>query len=75
MDEIYACTDKKHKLVTPQQKNGPKIDAIRIICKNFRILTFDFKESEVGKGKYIADALVKFAFPARHNLLFLYHFK
>lgn len=75
MDEIYAYTDKKHKLVTPQQKNGSKIDAIRIVCKNFRMLTFYFQDSEVGKGKYIADALLQFAFPARHNLLFMYHFK
>jgi hypothetical protein len=75
IDEIYAYTDKKHKLVTPQQKNGSKIDAIRIVCKNFRTLTLNFQESEVGKGKHIADALVQFAFPTRHNLLFMYHFK
>lgn len=76
MDEIYAYTDKKHKLVAPQQKNPSKIDAIRILCKNFRMLTFDFTENcEVGKGKNIADALLQFAFPTRHNLLFMYHFK
>lgn len=75
MDEIYAYTDKKQRLVTPQQRNSSRIDAIRIVCKNFRMLTFDFQESEVGKGKYIADALVQFAFPTRHNLLFMYHFK
>lgn len=75
MDEIYSYTDKKQRLVTPQQRNSSRIDAIRIVCKNFRMLTFDFQESEVGKGKYIADALVQFAFPTRHNLLFMYHFK
>lgn len=75
MDEIYSYTDKKHRLVSPQQRNSSRIDAIRIVCKNFRTLTFDFQESEVGKGKYIADALVQFAFPTRHNLLFMYHFK
>lgn len=75
MDEIYSYTDKKQRLVSPQQRNSSRIDAIRIVCKNFRMLTFDFQESEVGKGKYIADALVQFAFPTRHNLLFMYHFK
>lgn len=75
IDEIYAYTDKKHKLVSPSQKNGSKIDAIRIVCKNFRMLTFDFHDSEVGKGKHIADALVQFAFPTRHSLLFMYQFK
>jgi myotubularin-related protein 10/11/12 len=74
MDEIYAYTDKKYKLVMPQQKNEKRIDAIRILCKNFRMLTFDFTENcQVGKGKNIADALLKFAFPTRHNLLFMYH--
>lgn len=76
MDEIYAYTDKKHKLVMPQQKNEKRIDAIRILCKNFRMLTFDFTENcQVGKGKNVADALLKFAFPTRHNLLFMYHFR
>ncbi|CAH1717789.1 unnamed protein product [Chironomus riparius] len=76
MDEIYAYTDKKHKLVVPQNKNASKIDAIRILCKNFRMLTFDFTENcEVGRGKYIADALLQFAFPTRHNLLFMYHYR
>jgi myotubularin-related protein 10/11/12 len=76
MDEIYAYTDKKHKLVVPHNKNASKIDAIRILCKNFRMLTFDFTENcEVGKGKNIADALLQFAFPTRHNLLFMYHYR
>lgn len=76
MDEIYAYTDKKHKLVVPHNKNASKIDAIRILCKNFRMLTFDFTENcEVGRGKYIADALLQFAFPTRHNLLFMYHYR
>lgn len=75
IDEIYAYTDKKQKLVQPNQKNASKIDAIRIVCKNFRMLTFTFEDSEVGKGKYIADALLSFAFPTRHTLLFMYQFK
>lgn len=75
IDEIYAYTDKKQRLVLPSQKNASKIDAIRIVCKNFRMLTFTFEDAEVGKGKYIADALLKFAFPARHSLLFMYQYK
>lgn len=76
MDELYAYTDKKYKLIAPQIKNDKRIDAIRIVCKNFRMLTFDFTENcQVGKGKNVADALLKFAFPTRHNLLFMYHFR
>uniref|UniRef100_A0A182VSS7 Myotubularin phosphatase domain-containing protein n=1 Tax=Anopheles minimus TaxID=112268 RepID=A0A182VSS7_9DIPT len=58
-----------------QARETNKIDKIRIVCKNFKTFTFGFQLSEIGKGKYIADALLKFAFPARHNLLFLYRFK
>uniref|UniRef100_A0A182PPU5 Myotubularin phosphatase domain-containing protein n=1 Tax=Anopheles epiroticus TaxID=199890 RepID=A0A182PPU5_9DIPT len=75
IDRIYQYVDKKKRIISPQVKNSSKIDKIRIVCKNFKTFTFGFQLSEVGKGKYIADALVKFAFPARHNLLFLYRFK
>uniref|UniRef100_A0A2M4AEY2 Myotubularin phosphatase domain-containing protein n=1 Tax=Anopheles triannulatus TaxID=58253 RepID=A0A2M4AEY2_9DIPT len=75
IDRIYQVVDKKKRLICPQVKNSNKIDKIRIICKNFKTLMFGFQLSDVGKGKYIADALVKFAYPARHNLLFLYQFK
>nr|XP_040239839.2 myotubularin-related protein 10-B [Anopheles coluzzii] len=75
IDRIYQYVDKKKRIISPQVKNSSKIDKIRIVCKNFKTFTFGFQLSEIGKGKYIADALVKFAFPARHNLLFLYRFK
>uniref|UniRef100_A0A182S7H7 GRAM domain-containing protein n=1 Tax=Anopheles maculatus TaxID=74869 RepID=A0A182S7H7_9DIPT len=75
IDRIYQYVDKKKRIISPQFKNSNKIDKIRIVCKNFKTFTFGFQLSEIGKGKYIADALVKFAFPARHNLLFLYRFK
>ncbi|XP_053675597.1 myotubularin-related protein 10 [Anopheles nili] len=75
IDRIYQIIDKKKRVISPQLKNSSKIDKIRIVCKNFKTFTFGFQLSERGKGKYIADALVKFAFPARHNLLFLYQFK
>ncbi|XP_035909354.1 myotubularin-related protein 10-B [Anopheles stephensi] len=75
IDRIYQYVDKKKRIISPQFKNSSKIDKIRIVCKNFKTFTFGFQLSEIGKGKYIADALVKFAFPARHNLLFLYRFK
>ncbi|XP_055537349.1 myotubularin-related protein 10-B [Wyeomyia smithii] len=75
IDKIYQVTDKKKRMVNPQVKNSSKIEIITIVCKNFRMLTFGFRKAGIGKGKYIADALVKFAFPAKHNLLFLYNYK
>lgn len=75
IDKIYQVTDKKKRVVNPQSKNSTKIEIIQIVCKNFRIFTYGFKKAGLGKGKYVADALVKFAFPAKHNLLFLYNYK
>ncbi|XP_058462505.1 myotubularin-related protein 10 isoform X2 [Malaya genurostris] len=62
-------------MVGPDIKNSSKIEILKVICKNFRTFTLGFKKAGIGKGKYIADALVKFAFPAKHNLLFLYNYK
>ncbi|XP_062564541.1 myotubularin-related protein 10-B [Armigeres subalbatus] len=75
IDKIYQVTDKKKRVVNPQTKNSSKIEIIKIVCKNFRIFTFGFRKAGLGKGKYVADALVKFAFPAKHSLLFLYNYK
>lgn len=78
IDKIYQITDDKNnkkRPVGPDYKNSAKVDAIQIVCKNFRLLTFDFSASDVGKGKHIADALLRFAFPSQHNHLFLYHFR
>uniref|UniRef100_A0A336MA07 CSON014244 protein n=1 Tax=Culicoides sonorensis TaxID=179676 RepID=A0A336MA07_CULSO len=75
IDKIYQITDKKKRPVGPDYRNSSKVDAIRIICKNFRLLTFDFSASDIGKGKHIADALLRFAFPSQHHVLFLYNYK
>ncbi|XP_058833258.1 myotubularin-related protein 10-B isoform X2 [Topomyia yanbarensis] len=75
IDRIYQVTEKKWRLVSPQMKNSSKIEVLKVVCKNFRTLTLGFRKAGIGKGKYIADALVKFAFPAKHNLLFLYNYK
>lgn len=74
IDIIYQITDKKKKLVGPHLKTSSRIEAIQIVCKNFRLLKFDFKKSEIGKGTLIANALAKFAFPNQHSLLFLYKY-
>lgn len=75
IDKIYQITDKKRTSITPNCKSNTRVDAIRIICKNFRHLTFDFTASLKGEGKHIVDALARIAFPTQHNLLFLYNFR
>lgn len=75
VDKIYQITDKKRTSITPNCKSNSRVDAIRVICKNFRHLTFDFSASLKGEGKHIADALARLAFPTQHNLLFLYNYR
>ncbi|XP_059614071.1 myotubularin-related protein 10-B isoform X2 [Phlebotomus argentipes] len=75
IDLIYQVVDKKKKIVSPQVKISSKIDYLLVICKNFRMLRFGFKESKAGSGKHIADALLRFAFPTQHNLIFSYRYK
>lgn len=45
------------------------------LLQNFRVLKFNFKQSEVGEGKRIAEALTQFAFPNQHNKIFSYNYK
>lgn len=40
-----------------------------------RTLIFSFKFSNVNSGKNIANALLHYAFPRRHHLLFAYDFR
>lgn len=75
IDKIYQITDKKRTPITPNCKSNSRVDAIRIICKNFRHMTFDFEASFKGEGKHIASAMARFAFPIQHSLLFLYTYR
>lgn len=74
IDQIYQFSDKKKKPFNQRNKTTSKIDALQIVCKNFRTLKFGFRETEIKKGYLIASALSKFAFPNQHNLLFAYKF-
>ncbi|XP_055384826.1 myotubularin-related protein 10-B [Condylostylus longicornis] len=72
IDVIYQIVDKKKKKILPQQKVNSKIDAIYVICKNFRFLKFSFKTKD--QGTLIASALARFAFPSRHDLSFAFYY-
>lgn len=75
VDKIYQITDKKRTAITPNCRSNTRVDAVRIICKTFRHMTYDFSASLKGEGKHIADALARLAFPTQHNLLFLYNYR
>lgn len=75
IDYIYQITEKKKKRITSQQKISSKIEAIHIICKNFRFLKFSFKGTSKEQGRIIASSLLQFAFHTRHDLSFAYRYK
>lgn len=75
IDHIYQIVENKKKLLVPGSKVSSRIDFLVIVCKNFRLLRFAFADSEHGKGKHIAEALLKFAFPNNHTLLFGYIYR
>lgn len=68
IDVIYQIVDKKKRKLLPQQKISSRIEALHIICKNFRLLKFSFKSKEGGKN--IAHTLALFAYPSRADLSF-----
>lgn len=55
-----------------------RIAALHVVCKNFRLLKFAFQQQDSklsgasDHGKLIASALVRFAYPMRHDLSFAY---
>ncbi|XP_059485322.1 myotubularin-related protein 10-B isoform X2 [Neocloeon triangulifer] len=75
IDCIYHITrDKKRKLVGGQNVSS-KIKGLLVVCKNMRTLTFSFKFANVNSGRSIANALLHYAFPRRHHLLFAYDYR
>uniref|UniRef100_A0A0K8TME0 Putative myotubularin-related protein 10-b n=1 Tax=Tabanus bromius TaxID=304241 RepID=A0A0K8TME0_TABBR len=75
IDVIYYVNDRKRKKIVPQQNIPSKIEALHVICKNFRFLIFSFKETASNLGFKIASALARFAFPTKQDLSFGYIFK
>ncbi|CAB3379605.1 Hypothetical predicted protein [Cloeon dipterum] len=75
IDCVYHITrEKKRKLIGGQNVSS-KIKGLLIVCKNMRTLTYSFKFSSVNSGKNIANALLHYAFPRRHHLLFAYDYR
>ncbi|XP_034488098.1 myotubularin-related protein 10-B [Drosophila innubila] len=73
---------RRKKLEPAKQHNlNGRIVALHIICKNFRLLKFAFQQQDSklsgasDYGKLIASALVRFAYPMRHDLSFAYVYK
>ncbi|KMZ09753.1 myotubularin-related protein 10-B [Drosophila simulans] len=75
----HAGMSRRKKLEPFKQQNiSGRIAALHIVCKNFRLLKFAFQQQDSkmfgasDQGKLIASALVRFAYPMRHDLSFAY---
>ncbi|XP_017061620.1 myotubularin-related protein 10-B [Drosophila ficusphila] len=75
-------SSRRKKLEPFKQHNiSGRIAALHIVCKNFRLLKFSFQQQDSkvfgasDQGKLIASALVRFAYPMRHDLSFAYAHK
>jgi len=66
--------DKKKKLALGSTVNT-KIDAIFILCKNFRFLQFNFKFAKIDQGRSVVNALLHHVRPKKSNLLFAFEQK
>ncbi|XP_017086942.2 myotubularin-related protein 10-B [Drosophila bipectinata] len=79
---MAGAVNRRKKLEPFKQHNiSGRIAALHIVCKNFRLLKFAFQQQDSklsgasDHGKLIASALVRFAYPMRHDLSFAYAHK
>ncbi|XP_017015965.2 myotubularin-related protein 10-B [Drosophila takahashii] len=79
MASQHGMISRRKKLEPFKQQNiSGRIAALHIVCKNFRLLKFAFQQQDSkmfgasDQGKLIASALVRFAYPMRHDLSFAY---
>ncbi|XP_017029031.1 myotubularin-related protein 10-B [Drosophila kikkawai] len=79
---MASHVSRRKKLEPFKQHNiSGRIAALHIVCKNFRLLKFAFQQQDSklsgasDHGKLIASALVRFAYPMRHDLSFAYAYR
>lgn len=74
IDYIYQIVDKstKRKKLELTQRVSSRIAALHIVCKNFRLLKYSFRQTSADKdyGKIVTSALARFAYASRHELSF-----
>ncbi|XP_063237676.1 myotubularin-related protein 10-B [Bacillus rossius redtenbacheri] len=74
VDVVYQTAGDKKRRLSPGTV-PEKVKGLHVVCKNMRVFTFSFKFSPVGHGKNVTNALLHYAFPKRHQLLFAYDFR
>ncbi|XP_050679378.1 myotubularin-related protein 10-B-like [Leptidea sinapis] len=65
----------RRRRLMPRVDIPPKLKGMQIVCKNMKVLTFNFTNSPIGSGRKIVMALLHHAFPKRHDLLFAFEYR
>eukprot|EP00088_Acartia_fossae_P021552 TRINITY_DN22964_c0_g1_i2.p1 TRINITY_DN22964_c0_g1~~TRINITY_DN22964_c0_g1_i2.p1 ORF type:complete len:760 (-),score=125.48 TRINITY_DN22964_c0_g1_i2:175-2454(-) len=73
--EISGETGDKKKKLTLGSTVNTKIDAVFILCKNFRFLQFNFKFAKIDQGRSVVNALLHHVRPKKSSLLFAFEQK
>ena len=75
IESIYQLTADKKKRLFPDSALTGRVEGLQIVCKNMRVLTFNFDQSPIDHGKNVAQTLLHHAFPEKHHLLFAYDYR
>ncbi|XP_041980378.1 myotubularin-related protein 10-B [Aricia agestis] len=62
----------RRRRLLPRSDVPPKLKGLQIVCKNMKVLSFNFSRSPLGHGRQVALALLHHAHPRRHDLLFAF---
>ncbi|XP_046966425.1 myotubularin-related protein 10-B isoform X1 [Vanessa cardui] len=65
----------RRRRLLPRSDVPSKLKGLQIVCKNMKVLTFNFANSPIGSGRKVAMALLHHAFPKRHDLLFAFEYR
>ncbi|CAH0718119.1 unnamed protein product, partial [Brenthis ino] len=65
----------RRRRLLPRSDVPVKLKGLQIVCKNMKVLTFNFANSAIGNARKVAMALLHHAFPKRHDLLFAFEYR
>ncbi|CAH2269390.1 jg16416 [Pararge aegeria aegeria] len=65
----------RRRRLVPRSDVPAKLKGLQVVCKNMKVLSFNFTNSPIGNGRQVAIALLHHAFPKRHDLLFAFEYR
>ncbi|XP_045501274.1 myotubularin-related protein 10-B isoform X1 [Colias croceus] len=65
----------RRRRLLPRADIPAKLKGLQIVCKNMKVLSFNFANSPLGAGRKVVMALLHHAFPKRHDLLFAFEYR